>query len=281
MPAFTHNGVTLYYEETGSGYPLLLFAPGGMNSVIEFWARMPFNPITEFSGRFRVIAMDQRNAGRSFAPVQAAGWEEYAADAAALLDHLGIARTHIMGGCIGSSFCLALIKHAPQRVSAAVLQNPIGLTETNRPLFAGRFEEAARCAEEHGMAGVLTEARERAAFGEHGPAGPWGAWAVGDAAFAAELERLDPAEYAAICREYGRRMFGGDFVFSVLEEFVQRCTTPLLVLAGNDDFHPTETAERIAALAPNAEILYRWREPEVVRGTVETIREFLTRHTPA
>ena len=281
MPTMRYEGVTLYYEERGAGYPLLLFAPGGMHSVVEFWARMPFNPIEEISDQFRVIAMDQRNAGRSFAPVQAAGWEEYAGDAAALLDHLDIERAHIMGGCIGSSFCLAFIKHAPQRVSAAVLQNPIGLTETNRPLFTGHFEEAARCAEERGMAGVLAAARERAAFGEHAPAGPWGARAVADAAFAAELEGLDPAEYAAICRDYGRRMFGGDFVFSVSEEFVQGCTTPLLVLAGNDDFHPTETAEQIAALAPNAEILYRWREPEVVRGTVATIRAFLTRHTPA
>jgi hypothetical protein len=52
-----------------------------------------------------------------------------------------------MGGCIGLPFCLALIAHAPERVTAA-LQNPTGLTETNRRLFAGRFEEAAACAEQ-------------------------------------------------------------------------------------------------------------------------------------
>ncbi len=280
MPTMTERGVTLYYEERGAGYPLLLFAPGGMHSVVEFWSRMPFNPIEALSDRFRVIAMDQRNAGRSFSPPEAAGWETYAADATMLLKHLGITRTHIMGGCIGSSFCLGMIKHAPERVSAAVLQNPIGLTASNRPLFQDRFEEAARHAETEGMAGVLAAARENAAFGEHPPAGPWGARAAADAAFAAELAALDAEEYATLVRDYGERLFGGDFVFSVDEDFIRACTTPLLILAGNDDFHPTETAERIAALAPNAELIYKWREPDVVVGTVEKVREFLTRHTP-
>src|SRR3712207_1928699 len=150
----SYDGVTLRYQERGAGYPLLLFAPGGMHSVVEFWERMPFNPFAELSAQFRVIAMDQRNAGGSYAPVAAVGWAEYARDAAALLDHLGVERAHIMGGCIGSSFCLGLMEHAPERVTAAVLQNPIGLTESNRPLFTGLFEEAAACAEQDGMDAV-------------------------------------------------------------------------------------------------------------------------------
>jgi pimeloyl-ACP methyl ester carboxylesterase len=280
MPQMTQNIVTLYYEEHGSGFPVLLFAPGGMQSVVEFWSRMPYNPIEVLADRFRVLAMDQRNAGRSFAPLEPAGWETYAADAAALLDHLGIEQTHIMGGCIGSSFCLAFLKHAQERVAAAVLQNPIGLSDTNRPLFQGRFEEAAAHAEQHGMSATLTAAREDAAFGSNALAGPWGARALADAAFAAELEGMDPADYAAIVREYGTRMFGGDFVFSVSEDFVRTLTTPLLILAGNDDFHPRATAERLAALAPNAELVLGWREPEIVPRTVEKVREFLLRHTP-
>ena len=143
MPTMTERGVTLCYEEHGADYPLL-FAPSGMHSVVEFWVRMPFNPIEALSDRFRVIAMDQRNAGRSFSPLDAAGLETYSADAVMLLDHLGIARSHIMGGCIGCSFCLGRIKRALERVSAAVLQNPIGLTASNRPLFQDRFEEQVK-----------------------------------------------------------------------------------------------------------------------------------------
>ena len=68
MPTFERDGVSLYYEEFGSGYPLLLFAPGGMRSAIDFWHRSPFDPTREFATDFRVIAMDQRNAGR-FSPL--------------------------------------------------------------------------------------------------------------------------------------------------------------------------------------------------------------------
>src|SRR5216684_76262 len=117
MPTFERDGISLYYEEYGSGYPLLLFAPGGMRSSIEFWPKSPFDPTAALASEFRVIAMDQRNAGQSRAPLAPSdGWETYASDHQALLDHLGIARTHVMGGCIGSSYCLGLIKLSPERV---------------------------------------------------------------------------------------------------------------------------------------------------------------------
>src|ERR1700739_1868363 len=68
---------------------------------------------------YRVIAMDQRNAGKSKGAIAAShGWQTYAADQLALLDHLGITRCHTLGGCIGSSFCLMLSQTAPSRVSA-------------------------------------------------------------------------------------------------------------------------------------------------------------------
>ena len=133
MPTFERNGVSLYYEESGSGFPILLFAPGGMRSSIEFWAKSPFDPTKEFAEDFRVIAMDQRNAGKSRAPLSASdGWHTYSADHIALLDHLKIDKCHVMGGCIGGSYCLGAIQAAPNRISAAVLQQPIGLSPKNR-----------------------------------------------------------------------------------------------------------------------------------------------------
>src|ERR1700731_3497769 len=144
MPVFERAGVSLYYEEFGSGYPLLLFAPGGMRSSIDFWHRSPFDPTKEFAADFRVIAMDQRNAGRSPAPISATdGWHSYTADHIALLDHLGIQRCHTMGGCIGSSYFLSPAKGGPNRVSSAVLQNPIGLHE-NREAFREMFDGWAK-----------------------------------------------------------------------------------------------------------------------------------------
>src|SRR5262245_13925938 len=130
MPSFRHQDATIYYEEFGQGFPILTFAPAGLQSTIAVWTQpmAPLNPITEFAGSHRVIVMDQRNAGgRSRAPITARdGWHTYTADHLAVLDHLGIERCHLYGQCIGGSFILSLVKAQPARVAAAVLAQPIG-----------------------------------------------------------------------------------------------------------------------------------------------------------
>ncbi len=240
MPIFERDEINLYYEESGGGFPLLLFAPGGMRSGIEFWEASPFNPRAEFSGEYRVIAMDQRNAGQSRAPVRASdGWHSYTGDHVALLDHLGIERCHVLGGCIGSSYCLGLAEAAPDRVASAVLQNPIGLYE-NREAFYEMF---------NGWAEGLQD---------------------GD-------RELDPDAFAP----FRESMYGGDFVFNVSRDFVRSCRTPLLVLAGSDLYHPAPISDEIAELAPDVDLLRKWKEPEAVAAAAERVRGFLRAHTPA
>ena len=143
MPVFEQGEVSLYYEEQGNGFPLLLIAPGGMRSTIDFWQRTPWNPIEQLAGSYRVIAMDQRNAGRSRAPVRATdSWHVYTADQLALLDHLGVDRFHVAGMCIGGSYAFGLIQSAPQRVASAVLFQTIGL-DANRQAFFDMFDSWA------------------------------------------------------------------------------------------------------------------------------------------
>ncbi len=45
------------------------------------------------------------------------------------MDHLGFGKFHVMGGCIGGSYCFEAVEHDPSRVVSAVLQNPIGLSD--------------------------------------------------------------------------------------------------------------------------------------------------------
>ena len=105
MPIFTRGDVKLYYEEHGKGFPLLLIAPGGMRSAVSFWDKVAWNPIAELADHYRVIAMDQRNAGNSTAPIRATdSWSVYTEDQLALMDHLGIDRFHVAGMCIGGSY---------------------------------------------------------------------------------------------------------------------------------------------------------------------------------
>ncbi len=241
MPFFGRDGATLYYEvhEPGSSadpaaLPVLLFAPGGMRSALELWSRAPWNPLRELVADRRVIALDQRNAGRSTAPVRSSDdWETYAADHLALLDHLDLERCHLLGGCIGSSYCLGLLRLAPVRVASAVLQNPIGLHE-NREAFREMFDS-----------------------------------------WAAPLRAQHPGLGDEAWSEFRERMYGGDFVFSVSREFVRACATPLLILAGNDLYHPLPISRELASLAPHVELIEQWREPERIPETVKRVRAFL------
>ena len=83
--------------------------------------------------------MDQRNTGTSFAPVTAAdGWDDYAADQLGLMDHLGIDRFAVVGMCIGGAFIAKLLVDAPDRVTAAVAMQPIGL-DANQDTFDELF----------------------------------------------------------------------------------------------------------------------------------------------
>jgi pimeloyl-ACP methyl ester carboxylesterase len=238
MALYERAGVSLYYEEFGSGYPLLLFAPGGMRSAIDFWHRSPFDPTVDLATSFRVIAMDQRNAGRSRGPVSASdSWPTYTADHLALLDHLGIQRCHVMGGCIGSTYCLSIIKEAPERITAAILQNPIGLTENNREAFREMFD----------------------------------GWAK-------ELKSERPELTDAALTSFRESMYGGDFVFAVTRDFVRSCSTPLMVLAGDDLYHPAPISREIAELAPNLEFVPVWKTPEAAAEAVNRIKTFLKRY---
>ena len=222
MAVFERGEVRLHYEIHGDGFPILLFAPGGLRSAIAFWRSAEWDPIEALSPHFRVIAMDQRNAGESTAPVTAAdGWHTYTEDHLALLDHLGVERAHLMGGCIGGPYCFGVIEKAPERVASAVLQRSIGSDGTNRERFFGIFD---------GWADELKGSM---------PSVSDGAWA-----------------------SFRANMFDRDFVYNVSREFVAACETPLLVLMGTDPYHPESISREIADLAPNARLVERWKDPE-------------------
>jgi pimeloyl-ACP methyl ester carboxylesterase len=108
MPFYEKGNVRIHYQEAGSGFPLLLIAGGGLNSNISYFTgHAPFNPIEEFKGEYRCVAMDLRNAngGESSGPLEIdRPWDSYADDQLGLIDHLGIDKFMVMGFCIGGPF---------------------------------------------------------------------------------------------------------------------------------------------------------------------------------
>lgn len=243
MPTIQHHGATIYYEEYGQGFPILTFAPAGLQSIIDVWngPSAPINPLTEFTG-FRVIAMDQRNAGgKSHAPIAAQdGWHSFAADHIAVLDHLKIDKCHLYGQCIGGSFIMSMLKAQPQRVASAVLAQPIGRVGEMKPGRAARFDTWAK--------------------------------SLGDSHPEATEQVLDA---------FYRNLYGPGFVYSVDRAFVSTVRTPCLVLAGNDEAHPFPISEEVAKLLPNAEFVKEWKTGEPLASAKVRIKEFLAKHTPA
>ena len=88
----------------------------------------------------------------------------------------------------------------------------------------------------------------------------------------------EPSLSEAPFKAFRARMYDGDFVFSVSRDFVRACRTPMLVLAGDDLYHPTPIAEEIARLAPNAELITKWKTPDATPGAVARVRAFLKAH---
>lgn len=238
MPVLQRGGntpATIHYEEHGTGFPVLTLAPGGMRSFGDMWAKMPWNPVAELSGEYRVITMDQRNAGSSTAPITGdEGWDTYADDQLALLDHLGIERCHVVGMCIGGAFILKLLTLAPERFARAVLLQPIGL-DGNRQAFHDMFD------------GWAQEVRPA-----HPEAGE-GAWTA-----------------------YRSSMYDVDnLLFSVPTAVLPGIETPMLVLRGDDQYHPRGASELLAATAPNARLIARWKDEEHLPTATAAIAEFL------
>jgi len=243
MPSFEHHGATIYYEEFGQGFPILTFAPAGLQSVIGVWSQpsAPVNPTTELVAHFRVIAMDQRNAGgKSRAPITAQdGWHTYTADHIALLDHLRIDRCHLYGQCIGGSFIFSLLKTQPERVAGAVLAQPIGRVGAMPPVRAARFNAWAESLKDH------------------------------------------PEATSQVLEAFYQNLYGPGFVYSVDRAFVSKCQTPCLVLAGNDEAHPFAISEEVAKLLPDAEFIPEWKTGAALTAAKARIKEFLAKHTAA
>jgi pimeloyl-ACP methyl ester carboxylesterase len=109
------NGLSLYYEEHGSGEPLVLLH-GGLGAA-ELWA--PVLPALA-AGR-RVIAVDLQGHGHTADVDRPLRPETMADDVAALIAHLGLERADVMGYSLGGLTALRTAIQHPERVRRLVV----------------------------------------------------------------------------------------------------------------------------------------------------------------
>jgi pimeloyl-ACP methyl ester carboxylesterase len=122
MPYTNVNGIKIYYEIYGDGYPVVLI--GGLGSQIQSWATQ----IPIYSRHFQVIVFDNRGMGRSDKPDMPYTTELMADDTAMLLNSLGIECAHIAGKSMGGMIGQWLAIKYPEKVEKLVL----GCTSASR-----------------------------------------------------------------------------------------------------------------------------------------------------
>jgi pimeloyl-ACP methyl ester carboxylesterase len=116
MPIATVNGLQLYYEEHGSGHPLVLLH-GGLHTIgLSFGALIP-----RLTASHRVIAVELQGHGHTADIDRVPTYLDLADDVVALLDHLGVDRADVFGFSLGGLVAIELGLRHPTRVDRLVL----------------------------------------------------------------------------------------------------------------------------------------------------------------
>ncbi len=262
MPTARVNGIDIYYEEHGQGEPLLLIAGLGANATL--WETQ----IPLLARELRVVAFDNRGAGRSDRPDGPYSLPLFADDTAALMDFLGIDDAHIYGESMGGMIAQELALRHPQRVRSLVL----GCTIFGGPQAVSPSQEALIT-----LAALASLSPEEAL--ERG---------LGVFYHPSHVEEMRPLWQTYVqtrtTPEAYQRQLEACIAFDSYERLPQ-IEAPTLVINGEDDaLLPAENsrilAERIPdaelVLFPNAGHLYFQERPAEAGAAV---LDFLRRHS--
>jgi len=246
---YEKGNVRIRYEETGSGFPLLLIAGGGLNgsTIAGIRGGNPFNTLDAFKDSFRCIYADLRHSnGQSTGPLEIdRPWDSHTDDHLGLMDHLGVKQFAVLGFCIAGPFIWNIMKRAPNRVVAAVPVQPVGF----RPELPTSLYDS-----------------QKTGWGE-------------------ALVKRRPEITMDMADRFLTKMFkdNPDFIFTVNRDFVKSCQTPVLVLPDDTAGHSLPVAIESAMLAPKGQMsMYPWKDtPAKIPLAVRHVRSFLLSHRTA
>src|SRR5207245_6075888 len=124
------DGISTRYELVGTGAPLLMFSPGGFDATLDKWTSLGvyarIKVIDHLSRNYRCIVFDRRETGQSGGRVERITWAHYVEQGRGLLQHLGIDRAHVMGGCMGCCLAVAFGAAYPEATGSLLLWWPVG-----------------------------------------------------------------------------------------------------------------------------------------------------------
>jgi pimeloyl-ACP methyl ester carboxylesterase len=257
LPTATVDGIRTRYEVIGSGEPLLMFAPGGFNSVMDNWTTQSVysrvKPVDHLSQKYTCIIFDRREAGLSGGRVERVTWDDYVAQGKALLEHLDIGRAHLMGGCMGCPPVAAFGVAHPEMVSSMILYWPVGGPKY-RLNGHTRFARHLAYVHEHGLDGVvaLADSHDKS-FVQDARIGPWGPVLRHDDDFRAAYLAQDVERYKLTVIAMGRTLLDRDTAPGAEPEDLMQLDIPALIVPGEDDSHTASAARYLQECLPAAE----------------------------
>lgn len=263
----TSDGHSIYYEEQGSGTPLLLVM--GLSADHSVWA----DHLAEYAKHFRCILIDNRGVGLSSKPPGSYTSKRMAQDVAEVADALGIERAHAAGISMGGIIVQELALLRPSLLcSAVIISSWARLNEYAVRVFEHMKAARANLRPEDFMDLIQL-------------------WIFTQPYYAKNLDDLAAgrAEFAVSESPQPLHGFCGQADACITHDCLDRLgeiTAPCLVVAGeNDIFTPLVFSKEIAAGLPNAELVV-WPDSghavhwEVLDEFNARSRDFMLAHDP-
>ncbi len=257
MPTAIIDGIATRYEAVGSGPPILMWAPGGFDATREKWrtlgvyARLKL--LEHLPTKYTCIVFDRRECGESGGRIERITYGHYVRQGKGLLEHLGIARAHVMGGCMGCCPAAAFGVAHPEATLSLVLYWPVGGAKY-RLASQQRFAEHLGFVQREGLAAVVAlVAQDGKPFGADPRGGPWASVIKHDRAFAQAYARQDLERYKLIVVAMARSLADRDTAPGADAEDLLRLDIPALIIPGRDPSHATSAARYLEECLPRAE----------------------------
>lgn len=232
------NGINIYYETHGLGDPLVLIM--GLRRNAEWW----YGQIPTLSKHFKVLAFDNRGAGRSEKPIMEYSIRLFADDTAALMKALQIERAHILGISMGGYIAQELAINYPEMVRSLIL----GCTSAGGERVVLMSPE--RLKKFTANEGLLPEQILRKDMDIY----------FSDEYIKNHLEKIE--EFIEISLRYYQPpdAFGRQFAACLKHDTVKRLSriaVPTLIMSGDDDpLVPPENSRILKELIPHAELYF-------------------------
>ncbi len=231
------DGIRIHYDTLGlrSAAPVLMIQ--GLGADKHLWDLQRFY----FSTRYRVVAHDNRGAGKSDKPFGAYNLEQMADDAIAVLDAENIETAHVVGASMGGAISQYLTIKYPERVrSLSLVCTACRNHDWRRELLRSWAEKATT----EGMSAMTAEAAR---------------WVMGPRS----LRRLWPAVswLGPIATARASHGFNGQVqalldVEEGMTELLSTISVPTAVIVGNQDIlTPRGDSEELVDRIPTAELI--------------------------